>query len=148
MTPIFKLGSCNWWSNEYIWNIFTSASSDINFTNEYSFMCILWNIQNNYLTKIKIHISLLGLSIYMWYKLYWRLNFSNWGPKEDCRSGFSGDRCQQKCQYPNFGRQCKGICNCKQTLCHYKNGCPPLGNIVLIIMKMEVQSWREIKKKN
>lgn len=55
--------------------------------------------------------------------------YSNWGPKEDCRSGFSGDRCQQKCQYPNFGRQCKGICNCKQTLCHYKNGCPPLAAV-------------------
>lgn len=55
--------------------------------------------------------------------------FHDLNSKRSCLPGYSGDRCRQACQYPKFGLQCKGMCDCKQTLCHYITGCPPLAAI-------------------
>lgn len=48
----------------------------------------------------------------------------------DCHPGYHGYRCQEICTYPRFGLRCEGKCKCRQKLCHYVNGCPPLSNNV------------------
>lgn len=48
----------------------------------------------------------------------------------DCHPGYHGYRCQEICTYPRFGLRCEAKCKCRQKLCHYVNGCPPLSNNV------------------
>lgn len=46
---------------------------------------------------------------------------------KSCLPRFYGNNCEKYCPYPFFGNQCKGKCECRPTVCHHLNGCPPLG---------------------
>lgn len=53
--------------------------------------------------------------------------FDNGATLNSCPPRFYGEDCRKYCPHPFFGNQCKGKCECGQNVCHYLDGCPPLG---------------------
>eukprot|EP00105_Crassostrea_gigas_P041139 XP_019925287.1 PREDICTED: uncharacterized protein LOC109619517 [Crassostrea gigas] len=43
---------------------------------------------------------------------------------KECDAGFYGINCSKLCRYPNYGHECQNQCNCSQTACDHKIGCP------------------------
>ncbi|XP_062570355.1 uncharacterized protein LOC134232420 [Saccostrea cucullata] len=40
-----------------------------------------------------------------------------------CKPGFYGEKCEEKCRFPNFGLECQGECLCTAEFCNATVGC-------------------------
>ncbi|XP_062597137.1 uncharacterized protein LOC134258600 [Saccostrea cucullata] len=41
----------------------------------------------------------------------------------ECKTGYTGLKCEIKCPYPSYGSKCQQLCNCSETNCNSVSGC-------------------------
>ncbi|XP_062609193.1 multiple epidermal growth factor-like domains protein 6 [Saccostrea cucullata] len=49
------------------------------------------------------------------------------GKCTDCKLGYHGPNCKLVCEYPRFGMRCMAVCNCTNSSCNFRTGCPENG---------------------
>ncbi|XP_048769613.1 multiple epidermal growth factor-like domains protein 10 [Ostrea edulis] len=43
-----------------------------------------------------------------------------------CEPGYIGGYCNESCEYPYHGWNCRKMCSCNRSMCHYLTGCQSL----------------------